>query len=245
MTVMTLLGFFLLPSDQTERPLATAPVGEVRWLGAMRKVMREGDLTGVVDLRALADRSHLYAVGPLEGLRGEVTIWDGKPSLATLKNGKVAIGKEFQGKACFLVFAQVSRWREFDLPANLNKPEALEGHIRQVAHMAGVNTEQPIPFLVCGTAAQATLHIVNKTDNAPHTPKDHDKIKVPFDLEDQEVKVIGFYSEKHAGIFTHHDSNVHVHVLTVDGKLSGHLDRLVPGKKMRLSLPQVEETPRR
>src|SRR5208337_2887831 len=37
--------------------------GEVRWLGEQRKVVRDGDLTGRVDLTALAKRPHLYAAG--------------------------------------------------------------------------------------------------------------------------------------------------------------------------------------
>jgi len=80
-------------TGQAERPSDKAKPGEVRWIGEMRKVMREGDLTGRVDLRSLAGRPHLYAVGPLEGLRGEVTIWDSKASLATLKKGEVSIDK--------------------------------------------------------------------------------------------------------------------------------------------------------
>jgi acetolactate decarboxylase len=65
------------------------------------------------------------------------------------------------------------------------------------------------------------------------------------DLRDREVEVSGFYSDKHAGIFTHHDSSVHMHLLTGDRKLSGHLDRITPGEKMRLSLPKLEEKTRR
>ena len=38
-------------------------------IGEQRKVVRDGDLTGRVDLTALAKRPHLYAAGPLEGLR--------------------------------------------------------------------------------------------------------------------------------------------------------------------------------
>ncbi|MGB0068284.1 MAG: hypothetical protein WBQ11_09570, partial [Isosphaeraceae bacterium] len=81
--------------------------GEVRWLGEQRKVVRDGDLTGRVDLTALAKRPHLYAAGPLEGLKGEVTVWDGKASLARWEAGKVVTTEEFKGKACFLVYAQV------------------------------------------------------------------------------------------------------------------------------------------
>ena len=218
--------------------------GEVRWLGEQRKVVRDGDLTGRVDLTALAKRPHLYAAGPLEGLKGEVTVWDGKASLARWEAGKVVTTEEFKGKACFLVYAQVPTWTESKLPAGLDKPDDLEAEIFLEARKAGVPTDRPFPFLLRGTAQKVKLHILNKTDNAPHNPEEHAKVKVPVVLEGCEVDVIGFYSKKHAGVFTHHDSYAHMHALTADGKVSGHVDQLSPGGEMRLYLP-VAADPRR
>ena len=218
--------------------------GEVRWLGEQRKVVRDGDLTGRVDLTALAKRPHLYAAGPLEGLKGEVTVWDGKASLARWEAGKVVTTEEFKGKACFLVYAQVPTWTESKLPAGLDKPDDLEADIFLEARKAGVPTDRPFPFLLRGTAQKVKLHILNKTDNAPHNPEEHAKVKVPVVLEGREVDVIGFYSKKHAGVFTHHDSYAHMHALTADGKVSGHVDQLSPGGEMRLYLP-VAADPRR
>ena len=218
--------------------------GEVRWLGEQRKVVRDGDLTGRVDLTALAKRPHLYAAGPLEGLKGEVTVWDGKALLARWEAGKVVTTEEFKGKACFLVYAQVPTWTESKLPAGLDKPDDLKADIFLEARKAGVPTDRPFPFLLRGTAQKVKLHILNKTDNAPHNPEEHAKVKVPVVLEGREVDVIGFYSKKHAGVFTHHDSYTHMHALTADGKVSGHVDQLSPGGEMRLYLP-VAADPRR
>ena len=212
----------------------------MKWVGEMRKVMRDGDLSGNVKLDALAKWPHLYALGPLEGLRGEVTIFDGKSSVATVAGGKASVSEKFEGKACFLVYAQVPEWREIELPAKgLAKAADLEAHIQVAARKAEIDTDKPFPFLLRGKVAKATLHIVNKTDDGPFTPKDHDRIKVPFEVEDREVEILGFYSEKHAGVFTHHDSNVHMHLKTADGKLSGHVDSVSPGEGMRLLAPKA------
>jgi acetolactate decarboxylase len=203
-------------------------------------VMRDGDLSGHVKLDALAKWPHLYALGPLEGLRGEVTIWDGKPSIATLSDAKVAVSDKFEGKACFLVYAQVPEWREFELPAKgLDKAAELEASVLRIARKAEIDADKPFPFLLRGKVAKAKAHIVNKTDDAPFSPKDHDQIKIPFELEDREVEILGFYLDKHAGVFTHHDSNVHMHLKTADGKLSGHVDSIIPGEGMRLLVPKV------
>ena len=74
--------------------------GEVKWVGEMRKVMRDGDLSGTVKLDALAKLPQLYALGPLEGLRGEITIVDGTPSIGAVVDGKATVGDKLEGKAC-------------------------------------------------------------------------------------------------------------------------------------------------
>ena len=50
-------------------------------------------------------------------------------------------------------------------------------------------------------------------------------------LEHAVVELVGFYSRQHRGIFTPRESNVHVHLRTEDGRISGHLEtiRLAPG----------------
>lgn len=210
---------------------------EVCWVGEQRAVVRDGDLTGRVDLAALAGRPHLYAVGPLEGLKGEVTVWDGKASLARWQAGRVVTTDEYRGKACFLVYAQVPKWIESKLPTGLDNPQDLDAHIFLAARAAGVATDRPFPFLLRGLVPSARLHVVNKTDDAPHNAVEHAKVKVPVVVEGRELDVIGFFSKEHGGVFTHHGSHVHMHARTPDGKLSGHIDQLSPGGQMRLFLP--------
>ena len=55
-------------------------------------------------------------------------------------------------------------------------------------------------------------------------------------LDDTAVRLVGVYSEHHHGVFTHHGTNMHIHVLTEDGRQSGHLDslRLAPGGTLLL-----------
>jgi hypothetical protein len=58
----------------------TASLGHgVRWAGAQRDVLG-GDISGRVDLAELAAIPDLYGLGPLEGVRGEVTILTPKDS---------------------------------------------------------------------------------------------------------------------------------------------------------------------
>jgi acetolactate decarboxylase len=38
------------------------------------------------------------------------------------------------------------------------------------------------------------------------------------------VEIIGFFSTEHKGVFTHHDSFLHMHLITKDKEKMGHLD---------------------
>jgi hypothetical protein len=67
-----------------------APVAPVRWVGAQRDVLA-GGIGGLVDLRTLAGRPPLDALGPLEGCRGELSVFD-VPRLA--RPGSVSPGSE-------------------------------------------------------------------------------------------------------------------------------------------------------
>ena len=57
-----------------------------------------------------------------------------------------------------------------------------------------------------------------------------------YRLGKEVVNIIGFYSQKHQGVFTHHDSYLHLHLITKDGRWMGHLDR-VSFQDMQLLLP--------
>lgn len=58
-------------------------------------------------------------------------------------------------------------------------------------------------------------------------------------MERSGVEIIGFHSPDHRGIFTPRDSNLHLHVRTDDGTVSGHVEEItIPG--LQLLLPVVE-----
>lgn len=224
--------------DRPTPALATA-TAEVRWVGAMRDVRMKGDLTGHIDLESLADLPHLYAVGPVEGLRGEVTIADGVSLISGVRDGKALVDRTFGRKACFLVYAQVERWHELPVPESVGTSADLEEYVWRAASER-LDVSKPFPFLLKGKPAKVDYHIMNKTDDAPHTPEEHEQIKVRFQLAAQPVEIVGFCSDKHQGVFTHHDSKVHMHVRTLDGTTGGHVDALHLSGGITLYLPKTE-----
>lgn len=204
----------------------------VRWIGAQRDVLA-GDTAGHVDLATLSALPNLYALGPLEGVRGEVSIFESVPSIARIANDAVVTTATWQERACFLVWAQVPSWHERTVEVATSL-DGLEQEVVALARGQGLDPGAPFPFRVAGLASRAVLHVLDKRDGLPHTPERHEQAKVRRELEDTAVELIGFYSLRHHGVFTPKESNVHVHVRTVDRRTSGHLEAigLLPGARI-------------
>ena len=63
--------------------------GHKLWIiGSLREAVMMGKRTILLDLRTLKDQPHLYGIGPIEGLAGEVTITNGRPALARVGAGE-------------------------------------------------------------------------------------------------------------------------------------------------------------
>ena len=202
-------------------------------MGAQRHVLAN-NLRGHVALEALSAAAHLYALGPLEGLRGEVSIFDSSPSIARIRDNAITTESTWKARACFLVWADVSAWSWQLLDPTPPDLDALENPLALLAREAGHDAEEPLPFLVTGTAAELILHVLDKRDGLPHDAERHEQAKLRRTLQGEPVELIGFRSPRHRGIFTPRESNLHVHVRTADGRISGHLEaiRLAPGARL-------------
>jgi acetolactate decarboxylase len=215
---------------------ARAVGAPVHWSGAQRDVLA-GDVSSRVDLRPLAGRPRLYALGPIEGCRGEVSIFAGVASIATVIDGRRAVQTGFDHRACFLVSSEVAAWREEPLGDGI-ADRALVVAITRRAAAAGLDA--PFPFLIQGHVAAARIHVLDKRDGQRHTPERHEAAKVRFTVEDRAVVVLGFYSTAHRGVFTPADADVHMHLKTADDRISGHVESVRLGAGARLGFPAEE-----
>jgi acetolactate decarboxylase len=211
---------------------------ELWFIGAQRETIMHGKLAAVLDLRTLSDHPHLYGLGPIEELRGEVTIIDRRPALARVAaDGTVDVIQSFDIGVPFFVWAEVPRWREVAIPAGIRSFEDLERFVPTAARTAGLDAEKPLPFLVRGRQDLIEFHILNRIGDAPHNMELHKKIQIKFELKEAEVAIVGFHSTRHRGVFTPGDSNIHIHFQTPDNRQSGHIQGLEIGQGARLSLP--------
>jgi acetolactate decarboxylase len=130
----------------------------VQWVGAIKNVMWKGQLFGTIDLDTISDKQHLYGLGPVEYLTGELSIVDGKSYKSTvISDTTMKVEETYKAKAPFFVYANVNSWQEKNFPDSVQTIQQLESYLDQVTKTA----KRPFAFKLTGTVESATIHIVN------------------------------------------------------------------------------------
>jgi acetolactate decarboxylase len=208
------------------------------FIGGMRDAIMMGRREATLDLRTLKEQSHLYGVGPIDGLSGEVTISDSRPSLARVgPDHRVHVTENYEAGVPFFVWAEVPTWRDVPIPDRVRTYDDLELFVGTVGKEATLI--QAFPFVITGRPRLIDFHIVDARPDTPAGMAAHQKIQIPFQANDRDALLIGFWSDKHHGIFTPIGSNVHIHFQTSNNDVSGHVQGLDLGQGgMTLRLPQ-------
>ena len=205
-------------------------------VGAMKNVMRKGELFGTLNLDSLRNKEHLYGLGPVDYLRGELMIVDGKCyKSSVLPNGEMKLEETFEVKAPFFGYTQIENWNEIKMPDSIHSIIQLENYLNAKTS----NRIRPFFFLMKGKVDQAKIHVVNlPKGSVVHSPEEAHIGQANYTLKNKEVVIVGFFSTEHQTIFTHHSTFVHMHLITNDLLQMGHIDELIiTPKRMRLLLP--------
>ncbi len=209
---------------------------DVRFTGSMDKIM-SGDLRGTLPLDSLSGFENLYALGVMENLQGEIQIWDGRPFISIVENDSIVIENELAKNAALLVYDNIKQWKNIDLPLSVSNVESLAGFLEY----NGIE-EDTFPFLLEGTVEKLEWHIINwNSQDSVHTHQKHRESGLRGSLENEEVKIIGFYTATYGGVFTHHKTPVHLHFVNENGDLAGHVDDLDFGEGMTLKIPGTKK----
>ncbi len=210
---------------------------DVKHAGALRTIM-SGNIQPVISLDTLSKSNHLYALGALDNLKGEIQIFDSKPSNSFVIDNSLQIKDSYNLKASLLVYAEIKAWDTFRVENSRTKSD-LEEQIFELATNRGINTEEPFPFLLDGTIATLDWHVINwKDGDTIHNHKKHKESGLNGTLANKKVQIIGFYSTKHKAVFTHHTTNIHMHFKTDDNTIAGHIDDMSLNQTITLKLPK-------
>jgi len=216
-------------AETLENQDKTTHLTEVKISGEMKNVMRMGKLGGTISLDTLPQKN-LYGIGPVEYLQGELMIFDGISYISKVEtDSTMTVDTTFDVKAPFFVYAQVDDWESETLPDSITSLETLEFYLDEKFK----DRNEPVVFKIEGQIDSATIHIVNLPEGTKVSSKQeaHQGI-VYYPITEAKVDVLGFFSRKHQAVFTHHDTFMHLHLITKDREMMGHLDEINFGSNL-------------
>ncbi len=214
---------------------------KVEHSGALKNMMHKGDISAKADLKEFEYSKHFFALGAFENLKGEIQIFDSKAFNTMVVDSALVFDNTFSKKATLLVHSSVHKWQSISIDDDVVTHKQLEEFIEQAAKENLIPIDEPFPFLIEGTAKSFDWHVINwKDGDTEHSHAKHINSGLNGTAENKDVVMLGFYSNAHHAIFTHHSTNMHIHVKTNDNTIAGHVDDLVLGKGMVLKLPHTK-----
>ena len=207
--------------------------------GDRRLIIKKGELKGRFDLSTLQEIDEVYGIGPVDNLKGEVTIYSGVPYIADFdERNKPRIQEDWSKRAIFLAYGKSNDWIALKIERNLTSLKDIEMYVRAAALKSNLELEKSFPFRIEGQVKEMEYHIIYKGDEKPHNKKEHKKSKRKINVTNEEIKIIGFWAKKDKiGVYTHPGKRTHLHFISDSKKHSGHIDDIVVKNGARLFLP--------
>ncbi|PKP83320.1 MAG: hypothetical protein CVT79_00460 [Alphaproteobacteria bacterium HGW-Alphaproteobacteria-18] len=228
----SLLSIALLAACASQTTITTAGISACQstiTAYGSRALLRDSPDTVAVMLRDVALSPTAIGYGPGAGYLEELTLIDGVWQIARATGADtvtVSPAPADSDGAMFLVIASPDAWIERMLDAPVSGMAGLEALIAQSALSAGC-PPGAIAFKLSGTIRGADWSVVGRPSGARGR------------MEEAAATLIGLYDPADADrYFMPQGRRVHVHVLSGDGRLSGHLDDFGSLEAGILSLPQ-------
>lgn len=233
--VFVLMSILITNCAEGNQAIENQVYDDVKVVSAMKNVMWKGELGAAINLDTISNKKGLYGIGPETYLTGELLINDGKSYVSkVLSDSTMIVQKTFDTAAPFFVYANVNDWEVIDLPKTIKNIKDVELLIDQRTK----DRKRPFAFKLIGKVESAIIHIQNlPPGTAVSSPAEAHQGQVNYSLGSEEVEIIGFFSTEHQAVFTHHDTYVHLHLMTKDESKMGHLDEVI-FDEMKLYLPK-------
>lgn len=212
-------------------------VPEVKVSGAMKNIMMQGDLSAHINLDTL-NKTHLFALGPVAGLKGEIMILDGKVYSTAMQENRLLNQQDKISQAAMLVYSHVEKWKLVISKVKINNYAELEKLIETTALANGYDTEIPFAFKIETTAEKLAYHVIDWKDGTTHTMENHKQFAHSGQIDNTPSVLVGFYSKHHQSVFTHHTTYMHIHLLEEKTKTVGHLDDIQLKGQITIYLPE-------
>jgi len=209
--------------------------GQVETYGTLREVLAQGDNHGRVVVEAAAT-PHTVGIGALEGLDGEVVVFEGQVYTGRVEAGEVVSGHgNAMDQAAFLAVAEVPVWEELRIARTVSLEE-LVALLEELVAGTELGKSETFPFVIDGELLNLQSHVID--GNCPIANPDGPAPARQV-AERAQGRLVGFYSTLPPGTLTHHGSPLHVHVVLAGKKpLVAHVDDVIVTAGSTLLVPR-------
>jgi len=219
---------------------AVAPFG-FKAYGAFGRMIAQRNYLPAVALKDAVDGHATDAVGAVSGLRGEISMIDGKLIVSYGADCAAACPAAAAETATLLATASAPHWRSIAIDQDLDA-KAVESFIRAQAKASGLD-DKPFPFRINGAVTDFVMHV-----NAAPNPrfKGHgsfDEMAVTGLAKGPRLEgsVVGFYAPPPLqGVITHMGDYFHSHYVDAQRSTTAHLDSFGVAAGSTLLLPRPE-----
>jgi acetolactate decarboxylase len=207
--------------------------------GVFSRMIQQRSYLAVVALKDAADASTTDAVGALSGLRGEISMIEGKLIVSYGADCGSSCPSADSETATLLATASARNWRPVPIDKDLDA-KAAETFIRAQAKANGLDENKPFPFRINGAITNFVMHV-----NAAPNPrfKGHgsfDEMAVTGLAKGPRIAgaVVGFYAPPPLqGVITHMGEFFHSHYVDEQKTTTAHLDSFGIAAGSTLMLP--------
>lgn len=223
-TCISIIMFGCKTNFQKVENQQTSENSSPKIIGAMKNAMHKGEIAGIINIDTITNKQHLYGLGPIEFLTGEIMLINGKGYTSMVVNDTtMKVTETFAMKAPFFGYANIDSWTEKNIHDSIITLHQLETFLDHTTK----DYPQPYFFKLTATVDSASVHIVNLPKGTKvSTPEEAHQGQRNFTIKNKSVELLGFFSTEHKAIFTHHDTFVHIHLMTDDRQQMGHLEQL-------------------
>jgi acetolactate decarboxylase len=208
--------------------------------GVFRNMITQRNYLPVVALKDAVGTTE--AVGAVSGLRGEISMIEGKLIVSYGTDCGSACPSAATETATLLVTANAKAWRSIAIDKDLDA-KAVETFIREQAKSSGLDEGKPFPFRINGAITNFVMHV-----NAAPNPrfKGHgsfDEMAITGLAKGARLAglVVGFYAPPALqGVITHGGEYFHSHYVDQEKTTTAHLDTFGIATGSTLMLPKQE-----
>jgi acetolactate decarboxylase len=203
----------------------------VNHIGELREIMHKGQFQARVNLDTLTG-SHLFGLGAMDSLSGEILVLDNHIYSSQVVDSAVQVMRNSNVEATLFVYAEVNAWDTLNV-IDIND---IEGLLEEKA--TELNIKGPFPFMLIGKPKNLEYHVINFNTSMGDI-NNHKDGAFKGAVNNEDLTILGFHATNAQGIYTHHDSHVHMHFLNAEGTNSGHVDDAdFTNRKFKLLIPK-------